>query len=97
MKLGVVNPLTGTDFNFDNIESLWYHNVDYGLYLRQQLLPPINLKWNEEFMYEHGALQLFKSLVVQIVQSIYSILSIIPTLAYIMCEHSNFNLKEMEK
>ena len=50
MKLRLVNLLASVDFEFNNIDNLWCHNLDYSSYLRQKLLPYAKQQRNEEFM-----------------------------------------------
>ena len=46
----------GTNFDLDNIDSLWYRQLDYGPFLRQQLVTPVNKDRVEAFMNEYGSL-----------------------------------------
>ena len=57
--------LTGTEFDLENIDSLWYRQLDHGQFLRQQLVMPADQERAEGFMNEHGPLRLVKSSIVQ--------------------------------
>ena len=41
IEIKLINLLSQVNFDFNNISSLWYCNLDYRSYLRQQLLTPL--------------------------------------------------------
>ena len=59
-------------------------------------MPPVDQKRVKEFMHEHGPLCLIKSYVAQMIHLASSILSTIPNLVKITCEHGEINPIEVE-
>ena len=55
------DPPAGTEFDLESIDSLWYRQLDYGQFLRQQLVMPADQERAEDFMNAHGPLRLVKS------------------------------------
>ena len=76
---------------------LWYHNLDYGAFLRQQLVAPTNNERCKAYLHEYGLVQLLKSTCMQMARSVSTLLSFIPTIAQKMSEYHNFNPIEMER
>ena len=54
---GELEPLDqseGVEFDFDNIDTLWYQNLDYATFLRQQLIALADDEWCKAYLHEHG-------------------------------------------
>ena len=62
--LELVDALAGTKFDLDNIDSLWYRQLDYDPFLRQQLVTPVDQDKVEGFLNKYGPFHLIKSFIV---------------------------------
>ena len=91
------DPPAGAEFDVESIDSLWYRRLDYGQFLRQQLVMPADQKRAEDFMSAHGPLRLVKSSIVQMARSTQQLLSAVPSLARIVREHDASNPAETER
>ena len=96
LDLEPVDASASTDFDLESIDNLWYRQLDYGPFLRQQLVTPADKDRVEAFMNEHGPLRLIKSSIVQMACSTQSLLVTMPYLIRILKEHQESNPGEME-
>ena len=97
MDLQLVDALVGAEFDLDNIDSLWYHQLDYEPFLRQQLVTPVDKDKAEAFLNEYGLLRLIKSFILQMVHLTQSLLTTMPSLIQILKEHRESNPTKVKR
>ena len=71
---------TGAEFDLDNIDSLWYHQLDYSPFLRQQLVMSTDKDRAKAFLNEYNPLRLIKSFIIQIACLTQLLLATMPSL-----------------
>ena len=87
LELEPINTPVGNEFNLDNINSLWYHQLDYRPFLQQQLVTLVYQDRVKGFLIEYRPLRLIKSFIVQMARSTQLLLAIMPTLVKILRKH----------